>query len=57
MSCAGAQRQRWDTSDQKYLFIDNSSGIVMSKSDGIYEVEVRDEFQAYFDRFNQKYGK
>jgi len=45
------------TKDRKYLFIDNSPGIIMTKTDGMNAVEVKNEFQTYFDRFNQKYGK
>ncbi len=40
----------------EYLFIDDPSGTILSQKGGLIPIEVRNEFQNYLDRFNEKYG-
>jgi len=43
--------------EKKYLFIDNSPGIILSKNGELNAIEIRNEFQKRLDKFNIKYGK
>jgi len=43
--------------EKEYLFIDNTSGTILSSSGKLNAIEVRNEFQDQLDMFNVMYGK
>lgn len=42
--------------NRNYLFIEDASGIFLSKSGNLKATKVRDDFQSYLNAFNTKYG-